>query len=121
MLNEFMIFIIASAVITVIVNLLKEAIDTLHEKNWLIFCITSALGILLMIAFDGDFFNAFGYSSAIPYVGHVCSGVVVGGGSNAIYELLSLIKNGRQTTKELLDYTCEECDFPDYEDEELKG
>lgn len=96
------IFILSAAVITTVTNLLKEAFPTLHEHNGLIFVLTSLMGILLMVGFDGDFFQAFGYHSQIPYLGHVFSGFICGGGSNVLAMFLKLLFKSKTEVVEIL-------------------
>lgn len=105
MLNDMMIFIIASAVVMTIVNLLKEAIPSLHERNLTILIITSVLGVVLAISYEADFFEVFGYTSDIPYVGTILTGIIVGGGSNGMYTMFKFLRtviSGKKEVEQIL-------------------
>lgn len=53
------------------------------------------IGALLAIAYGLDLFAQLGLVSTIPYIGQICTGVIIGRGSNYLNDFISRIKNPR--------------------------
>ena len=93
-MNNFLLVIAVAIVVETIMEYVKKAFPALKEKTGLIFILTAILGIGAAIAFDADIFASFGFASTIPYVGHVLTGILCGGGSNIVYDVIHRIQGG---------------------------
>lgn len=88
-------FILAIVVETVVENL-KNAIPALTRKTWLVMLSTIVLGVLMAFVCNADVLAVLGLPERIPYVGMVLTGVLIGGGSNMIYDLMARVKGSKE-------------------------
>lgn len=98
-MSEFLLIIATAIVIETIMEYVKKAFPTIANNTAVIFIITAILGITTAIAFNVDIFNSFGFTSTIPYVGHILTGIVCAGGSNMVYDIIHRIQ-GRSETED---------------------
>ena len=99
-MKEFLLIIAAAVVVETIVEYVKKAFPAIADKTGVIFIITAILGIATAIAFNADIFASFGFASTIPYVGHVLTGILCGGGSNVVYDVIRRIQGGSSSEDE---------------------
>jgi hypothetical protein len=53
---------------------------------------TSILGILVALMTGADIFELLGFAGHLQYIGVVLTGLIVGGGSNYIHDLISKLR-----------------------------
>lgn len=59
--------------------------------------IAAVFGVLVALVFNIDAFSIAGYSSTVPYVGCILTGIILSAGSVAIHELIAKIRDTRDT------------------------
>lgn len=52
-----------------------------------------ALGVALSIAYNVDLLAIAGMTSAVPLVGNIVSGIVIGRGSNYVNDIVGMLRN----------------------------
>ena len=91
-MGEFVLIIVISIVVETIIEWLKKALPIVMSKTGVIFAISAILGIGAAIAFNADIFVACGYESSIPAIGQILTGILCGGGSNVVYDVVKRIR-----------------------------
>ena len=99
-MSNFLLVIAAAIVVETIMEYVKKAFPSVSDKTGIIFIITAVLGIGVAVAFDADIFTSFGFTPAIPYVGHVLTGVLCAGGSNMVYDVIHRIQGNSKEEPE---------------------
>lgn len=94
---EWTTIITLAIIIETITENLKNAIPKFKEMKWAVMLTTLALGVLLAFVCGADILALLGYVEHIPYVGVVLTGILIGGGSNVIYDLVNRIKGQKET------------------------
>ena len=90
-------------IITILIMaILIEAIIT-YVKTWVVdkkfqwqMFAAVFLGILVCIAYGLDIPAAVGITSAIPYIGHIITGILISRGSNYIFDIIKKISSVRE-------------------------
>lgn len=86
------VFLFAVLVEAIITNV-KQIID--DNFNWV--KVTSlVLSIAISVAYQVDLFANAGFTSVVPYVGSVLTGIVISRGSNFVYEIITNLKTNRE-------------------------
>ena len=91
-MNELVMIFCIALVIETLTEYLKSVFPVIADKTGVLFAITAALGILLCIAFGADLFASFGLISQIPFLGQSITGILCGGGSNIVYDIVERIR-----------------------------
>ncbi len=53
-------------------------------------------GVLFALMFDIDFFALIGYSSQLPIVAKIITGLIISSGSSGVHELLAKLRESRE-------------------------
>ena len=61
----------------------------------------AAFGVLFACLFRLDLFAAVGFSSALPVVPYIVTGLLLSGGSGAMHELIAKLRESRTPTETL--------------------
>ena len=97
---ELMTIIILAILAEVIIEYVKKAVPALKGETALLIA-SSALGILLCFTTGADVLAELGLMENIPYVGTALTGVIVGGGSNMVFDIIKRIRGAKEELKVL--------------------
>lgn len=88
---DMTLIVIVSFVVETLTNLVKVVYDP--EKRMVNVDVLAAgvVGILVALAFDFDVFRLLGVHTALPYLGHVITGLLFTRGANVLHDLIALI------------------------------
>lgn len=113
---EWITIIKLAIIIETITENLKNAIPKFGESKWVVMASTLGLGILLAFVCGADILAVTGLAEHIPYVGTVLTGILLGGGSNVVYDLLNRIKGGKKQLAASLEIPDDNTTIADHED-----
>ena len=85
-------FLFAAVVEGILTYFIPKNPDNAEPRQWVKYA-SAALGIIVCVAYKADLLEAFGYTSFIPYVGSILTGIIIGRGSNFLNDFFNRIKN----------------------------
>lgn len=81
-------------IFSVLVEAIVTTIRWVVEEEFTWFKVAAlVISVLVCVAYGVDFLAELGFSSSVPFVGSVLTGVVVSRGSNFFFDLVSALKN----------------------------
>jgi hypothetical protein len=86
---------ILAMVVQFLVDIIKEWLPEVVLRYFTPPLIAAAIGIVIAILFKVDVFVAGGYTSDIPIVSQILTGVILSAGSAAIHELIAKLRASR--------------------------
>lgn len=96
---ELKTIIILALIVETIVEWFKRAVPAV--KGGIALGLSAGLGLLLAFTTGADVLTTLGLAENIPYVGIALTGVMVGGGSNLIFEFIKAIGGAMGKLREL--------------------
>lgn len=92
---EFMTIIILAILVETIIEYVKKAVPAFKGSEAAILVVSAFLGILLCFTVEADVLAQLGLNERLPYVGTVLTGVIVGGGSNMVFDIIKRIRGAK--------------------------
>lgn len=64
------------------------------------YIVSVVFGVILSFVFGFDALASVGIELAVPYIGYVLTGFMIGGGSNLVNDFMALVRNGAVTLRQ---------------------
>ena len=85
-------------IVETLTELFKLWFPKLKEREWVLRLCTIVIGIILCISCGADVFQEAGISEKVPLIGNIITGILVAGGSNIIYDIISKVRKSKTPT-----------------------
>lgn len=100
-MEQLITIIILAILVETIIEYFKKGIPAFKNSEEAILIASAFLGILLCFTVGADVLDHFGLAERLPYVGTVLTGIVVGGGSNMVFDFIKRIRGAKEELKVL--------------------
>ncbi|MBR2329361.1 MAG: hypothetical protein IKA58_05725 [Clostridia bacterium] len=100
-MEQIITIIILAILVETIIEYFKKGIPAFKNSDGAILIASAFLGILLCFTVGADVLAQFGLAERLPYVGTVLTGIVVGGGSNMVFDFVKRIRGAKEELKVL--------------------